>query len=255
MPYVTIAGDALHYIAHEQDADCTLVGIHGAGQDARTWPAALGQIDGVNCYLLDLPGHGESDGAARDSIAAYADVVTEFVKSRNPGKVILLGHCMGGAIAQQIALGNPDWLQALILVSTGCRIRGTPEYLATLRTDYPQAVEQTIALMYGSQAPHALLEQARERWLAQSPDILLCDMIACDNFDSTDTLERIPHPTLILSGDIDHMTPLKYAQFMEDKLPGSRLAVIAPSGHMLPQEQPADMVRLIREFLNAHTGQ
>ncbi|MCC5812570.1 MAG: alpha/beta hydrolase [Ectothiorhodospiraceae bacterium] len=255
MPYLTIGGDDIHYIAHEQDAEFSLLGIHGAGQDCRTWPASLGQLEGCNCYLLDLPGHGESGGSPREDITEYARVVTGFVQQKQLQRVVLMGHCMGGAIAQQIALDQPQWLQALILVSTGCRLRSAPDYLDLLRDDYPKAVEQTIAMMYGSQAPRHLVEQARERWLALPQEVLYRDMTACDGFDLTNRLSDIPHPTLILSGDIDHMTPLKYAQFMEDRLPGSRLAVIAPSGHMLPLEQPGDMVRLVREFIASHLRQ
>ena len=249
MPYVTITGESVHYTVHDEDAPLDLVCIHGAGGDHTLWPRGLGDLASCNTYVLDLPGHGRSGGHARDSVSAYAEVVEAFVAELGLRRVILLGHSMGGAIALRIALDEPRWLDSLILACTGCRLRVPDETFALYRTDPESAVERQCHVSFSPVAPQALIDAEATRRRDVSPDVMLRDYTACDRFDVTDELGEIAIPALVISGDIDHLTPLKYAQFLEDRIPDARLAVVAPAGHMLPLEQPGEITRLVSEFV------
>ncbi|SEO49540.1 alpha/beta fold hydrolase [Aquisalimonas asiatica] len=249
MPYVTIAGAPLHYTLHDEDAPLDLVCIHGAGGDHTLWPRGLGELPSCNTHVLDLPGHGLSGGDARDSVSAYAEVVETFVAELELRRVVLLGHSMGGAIALQIALDEPRWLDSLILACTGCRLRVPEETFALYRSDPHAAVERQCQLSFSPVAPQALIDAEAARRRDVPPEVMLRDYSACDRFDITDTLGEITVPALVISGDIDHLTPLKYAQFLEDRIPDARLAVVAPAGHMLPLEQPGEITRLVSDFV------
>lgn len=249
MPYVTIAGESLHYALRDEDAPLDLVCIHGAGGDHTIWPRGLGELAGCNTYALDLPGHGLSEGIARNSIGAYAEVVEAFVAALGMRRVILLGHSMGGAIALKIALDEPRWLDSLILACTGCRLRVPEDTFALYRTDPDAAVDRQCHLSFSPVAPAHMVEAEAARRRGVPVEVVLRDYTACDRFDITDDLAEIRIPALVISGDIDHLTPLKYAQFLEDRLPDARLAVVAPAGHMLPMEQPGEMIRLVSDFV------
>ncbi|MEX0870759.1 MAG: alpha/beta hydrolase [Aquisalimonadaceae bacterium] len=254
MPYVELNGEDLFYASHDQDGSRNLIGIHGAGGDHGIWPGGMGNLPDCNTWLPDLPGHGRSGGPPRNRIAAYADVIEAFVTSLELDNVILAGHSMGGTIALALALRNPAWLQALILICTGARPKVQPEVRELIRTDFPAAAAHLAATGFSPGAAAALREEHKARVLSVDPAVYMADFDACDSIDVSARLATIPQPALIISGDIDHMTPLKYSQFLEDHLPNARLAVIAPAGHQLPREQPDDMVRIIRGFLLRSSG-
>lgn len=249
MPYMDLESDRLFYAAHDHEGRRNLIGIHGSGADHHIWPGGLASLPDCNVWLPDLPGHGHSDGPPRKHVDAYADIISGFRETLALDRVTLIGHSMGGAVALSLALRNPDWLDGLILICTGARLKVLPEMRELVRTDFPAAMDRLAVMGFSPGAPTALREAYKAQLLEQDPDVFDADFEACDTFDVTDSLTRITQQTLIISGDIDHMTPLKYSQFLEDRIPNARLAVIAPAGHQLPREQPDDMVHIIRRFL------
>ena len=68
------------------------------------------------------------------------------------------------------------------------------------------------------------------------PQVLYGDYLACDRFDIMNEVEKIDLPTLILCGQEDGMTPVKYSQFLLQRIKGSRLEVLPDAGHMLMME-------------------
>jgi pimeloyl-ACP methyl ester carboxylesterase len=72
-----------------------------------------------------------------------------------------------------------------------------------------------------------------------------------ERFDSVATLSTINVPTLIVTGDEDVLTGIGEAQFMHQHISGSQLRVIPKAGHYSPLEQPAEAVRILRQFLDS----
>jgi pimeloyl-ACP methyl ester carboxylesterase len=62
---------------------------------------------------------------------------------------------------------------------------------------------------------------------------------------------RFPRPTLIITGDADVLTPVKYAQFLKDNIPGAQMAVIPGAGHMVAREKPAEFIPTVIPFLDS----
>jgi pimeloyl-ACP methyl ester carboxylesterase len=81
------------------------------------------------------------------------------------------------------------------------------------------------------------------------PEVIAGDYAACDAFDVRERLGQITAPTLVVGGTADQMTPLKYAEFLAEKIPGAKLARIEGAGHMVMLEQPELVAQHVEQFL------
>jgi pimeloyl-ACP methyl ester carboxylesterase len=255
MPKVAIAGHDLFYV-HRASAqeDPSLVFIHGAGGTHRQWAHQLQGLRRVNRYALDLPGHGRSGGAGQTSIRGYAEVILRFLETVGLTEAILVGHSMGGATSQYLALEHPQRVERLVLVGTGARLRVLPSLLEELLEDFPSTAEMMLDWAYSSDCDPEIKRLGRKEWLENEPSVVHGDFAACDNFDVMGRLSDIRCPALVLCGEDDRLTPPKYAQYLQDSIPAAKLTIIPGAGHMVMVEQPEWVNQAIEEFLAATGG-
>jgi pimeloyl-ACP methyl ester carboxylesterase len=252
MPKVRIAGQDLFYVHRTSvEEGPAVLFIHGAGGTHRHWGHQLQGLKGVNRYAVDLPGHGGSAGGGQTSIAGYAQVIVEVLDALRLDRATLVGHSMGGAISQYLALEHRQRVEGLVLVDTGARLRVLPSFLEGLLEDFPSTVEMMLGWAYSSDCPPDLRQLGRNEWLENEPSVVHGDFAACDNFDVMGRLDRIGCPTLVLCGEDDRLTPPKYAHFLQGNIPGASLTVIPHAGHMVMLEQPELVNQAIEEFLAA----
>lgn len=224
--------------------------IHGAGGGQHIWIYQKGFFKKeFNPVLLDLPGHGASEGDGESEIGKYAEHVYGFIKDLGLPKVFLVGHSMGGAIVQTMALKYPEAIKGIILVGTGARLRVLPMILNGIREDFEKTVRLINEMHFSRKVSQDLLAKSLESMLKVRPEILYGDYLACDRFDMMKEVEKIDLPTLILCGDEDQLTPVKYSQFLRDRIRGSRLEVLFGAGHMVMMESPEAFNEKIREFI------
>ena len=202
----------------------------------------------ANIAAIDLPGHGETPGPSFKTIEAYAAWTADFLE-RGPVRPVVLGHSMGGAIAQTLALARPDLLRGLILAASGALLKVLPALLDTLRTDYAKACADIVSMAYGPAALPALLRQAKEELLALAPQVTLGDFLACDQFDLRGRLDEIDLPSLVVVGTRDQLTPPQYASYLASKIKNARLELIENAGHGLFLESPTSFNQAVQEFL------
>jgi len=262
MPYVETTRGSLFYTVNQEPADTgsrltapevgatSLVLVHGAGGSRLHWPAELRRLPEATVYTLDLPGHGRSEGPGCDTIDGYAQVVTAFLNAVDTRQAIIVGHSMGSAIAQTLALEVANRVAGLVLLGAGARLRVAPAILEGIRDDFQTSVELITRFAWSPGAPPALTELGRQALLETSPDVLAGDFIACDRFDVMKRLGEIKAPTLVIAGSADQLTPVKYARFLVEHIPDARLAVIEGAGHMMMLERPAEVANAVREFLS-----
>jgi len=255
MPKVTIADEEVFYVFRPSDeSEDSLLFIHGAGGTHRHWGDQLQGLKGVSRYAVDLPGHGRSGGPGRSSIEAYAEVMLRLLDGLDLSRVTLVGHSMGGAIGQCLALNYPSRVERLVLVGSGARLRVLPSLLEGLLQDFPASVGMMLGWAYSEETPADLVRLGEEEWLENDPQVVHDDFAACDAFDVMERLGEIRCPTLVLCGEEDRLTPLKYAHYLRDHIPGATLTVLPQAGHMVMLEQPEAVNRAIEGLLAGTPG-
>jgi pimeloyl-ACP methyl ester carboxylesterase len=254
MPFLRTKRELIYYHQARETgrADRTVVLLHGAGGTGRRWNAQLAGIDGHRLIAPDLPGHGQSEGEARGSVAEYLEFVSDFVSGLGLKRFVIGGHSLGGAIALDFALTHHDLMDGLILVGSGGRLRVKPEILETLaRGELPVG---NVQYSYALNASTDVLDRAAREMKGVPAGVYLADFRACDTFDALDRLGGIRVPTLVICGKDDRMTPVKFSEYLIGHIPNAKLALVPDAGHMVMIEQPRVVNEHIAAFLDALRG-
>jgi len=203
-----------------------LVFIHGSGDSGRVWHLQVEHFGTQHAFALDLPGHGQRPDTfpAEVTVHEYAQAAHDIIMQElHLQKPIIVGHSLGGAIAQTMALEYSNELGGIVLVGTGARLRVLPSILA----DAKNTPEQ----------------------VTPGPTIRYRDLAACDVFDIMKRLHEISIPTLILCGMEDQLTPVKYSTYLHQHIQGSTLRLIPNAGHYVMREQPEAVNSAIDEWV------
>lgn len=244
----------IHYFEHRggglSGGSPPLVFVHGAGGNYLHWPPQVRRLPDETVYALDLPGHARSKGPGCDTIAGYVDRIDEWMDAMGLGRIILGGHSMGGAITQQFALQLPHKLSAVILVGTGGRLRVYPTILEATADParFREAVDTIIDWSFSDSAPERLVELAHRRMLEVDQQVLHDDFVACDNFDVMGRVSEIKLPALVICGEADQLTPVKYSEYLVDQLSEAQLTRVPAAGHMVMLEKPEIVAEAIGAF-------
>ncbi len=224
--------------------------IHGAGGRAELFAAQRRDLDQwFNVCALELPGHGQTPGPALDRVEAYASWVAAQLDKSGATPAAVLGHSLGGAVALTVALERPDLLSGLILLGTGARLRVLPAILDGMVDRFSDTVKMIVDFAYGQGVSLKDKALGVEQMLAVGPQTLLGDFVACNTFDVTDRLAEVKVPTLVITGEDDRLTPVKYGQSLADAVPGARFMTIGRAGHVAMVERPDEVTAAVAEFV------
>ncbi|MDE2179775.1 MAG: alpha/beta hydrolase [candidate division NC10 bacterium] len=253
MPYVQVGRARIHFVEQGPAPASRLspiVFIHGAGGSHQVW---LQQVRTLarrrRAIAVDLPGHGDSEGGGADRIEAYRDIVKKCMATLGLDRTVMVGHSMGGAITQSLALIHPGLLAAIVLVGTGARLRVQPQIFTGLQDDAKRTVELMTKWARAPGAQAELLQQDTDAILRTPVSVIEGDLRACNVFDLMDQVKAITLPTLVICGTDDLMTPPKYAEYLHRQINGSQLALIPAAGHMVMLEKPDKVSEGIDAFL------
>jgi len=249
MPYLK----GLYYQAyHQDDPDRKpLVLLHGAGGDHLSWPSQVRRLAGFRVYGPDLPGHGKSKGSGLQRIGAYGEAVLSWMLALDLPRIFIAGHSMGGAVALWIARHHPELFHGLVLMSTGSTLPVNLSLIEELTTPqgFPTAVDTICRWSFSPKADSRLVENVKKEMLKTRPSVLGGDFRACDAYDLREELAELMLPTLILVGEEDKMTPVRFSEGLRDGIKGAELAVVRGAGHMLPLEEPDQVADQLQTFL------
>jgi pimeloyl-ACP methyl ester carboxylesterase len=201
-------------------------------------------------HRLDLPGHGGSGPGGEERVSAYAEWVRQGAEALfGKGPFVLAGHSMGGAVALELGLNPPAGLWGLVLVGTGAKLAVTRAIFQML-SENPEAFFQSIdQFAFSSAAPRVLKEEFIRVSRQCAPSVIYNDFLACNQFDIRNRLSEIKLPTLVVCGEEDQLTPVKYSKYLHEAVTGSRLVLIPRAGHMVMSEQPDPFNRALLSFL------
>ncbi len=201
------------------------------------------------------PGHPEYTGA--DLVADAVGVLDAYeIQSAH-----VVGVSAGGAFAQLLALGFPDRVLSLVLISTSpAKPVGRPlppateryrEFLASAEVDWS---DQTSVIDYLTR--YALMLAGSERPVdgASLRELVRRDVehhgLAAEGEVPSAPLSSISVPTLVIHGTADPMFPLEHGQALADEIPGARLLPLDGAGHGVER---ADWETIARAVLG-HTA-
>ncbi|MCK5240441.1 MAG: alpha/beta hydrolase [Candidatus Thorarchaeota archaeon] len=231
----------IHFEELGDPDDRTLIFVHGAGGSSATWFMQLrGLSDQFHVVAIDLNGHGKSpDRNEADITKSYLDDIHSLVtKFDHP---ILGGHSMGGALTQLYALENPDLLSGIILIGTGGRLKVLPLIFELLENDFDAYVDAVGIVMFDESTPKSLITASQAEVRKCPPAIIARDFHECNRFDFMEEVGSITVPTLILVGESDQMTPVKYSTYMDERIKDSKLETFAQAGHSVMLEKSSEV--------------
>jgi pimeloyl-ACP methyl ester carboxylesterase len=230
-----------------------IVMLHGWGDNGQTFSALVKSFGEDSTVLVpDLPGFGGSQVPSSPwGIDEYSKFIVDWLAKIGVKNIYaLVGHSNGGAIAIAIA-GNGllDIKKVVLLGSSG--IRDINKLRKMVYGSGAKLVKMPLKILPKT-AQNKLKRQAysaigSDYGLMPEMDASYRKIIAQD-MQSVAT--HIKQPTLLIYGTHDKTTPLKYGQLFSEAIAKSRLETVE-AGHMLHQQQPAEVAKLVGDFLNA----
>jgi len=233
--------------------------LHGIGGDAECCRPHFGRSH--RAIAWNMPGYGGTALLPQTNFPALADAVAQLLDARGIARVHLVGHSLGGMIAQEFALRHPGSLASLTLSGTSAAF-GRPD--SNFQSDF---IRQRLAPLEAGQAMAELAAGLVSGLIGPTPDpdgmaIALASMsrvppetyraaLQClVAFDRRDALPRIAAPTLLMAGSADTVAPPAMMERMAAKIPVAHFVTISGAGHLANLEQPATFNRVLEEFLS-----
>ena len=229
----------------------SVVLVHGAGGSRANWSRLAGVLDaGLNVVALELPGHGESDGPAAGSVAEMASWLAGLLEAWNLDRPpVAGGHSMGGAVALELALTRPDLISGLALIGSGASMPVNSALLEGLADNFEATVRLIVKWCLHQEAPAELFEAEYRLMADNGPELLIQNFTACDGFDRSEDLARVSRPALVVCGLQDKMTPASSSEFLAAGIPEARLELIDRAGHLVMDERPDEVARVLGDFV------
>jgi len=227
---------------------------------------------GWHAVAPDLRGHGGSDHPTEAGAYSFEILAADVLRLADDlgwGSFVLLGHSMGGAVAQLVALDHAERLTGLVLASTfhgpvkGITMElvelgswvvresgmdGLARALASRRADDPESVAAFERLQearpgYAEQSTRRLECTSPDMWLAMSPRFVTQP-------DRLDRLRALDIPTAVIVGELD-ATMFDDCTRMAATIPGASLTVVPGAGHVPQLENPDAWWAALSTFLDS----
>jgi len=260
MPQLEVDGAELTYDDEgPRDSDALpLVFIHGWTANRHRWDHQMTHFaEKRRVIRLDLRGHGDSTGAGVRTVAELAKDVVALLDHLEVRRAVLVGHSMGGMIAQTITLDHPERVERLVLVDSISRMtysrgRGLLMGASTL-VPFKLFVAANIRRAF---APGFPREEVRA-YIKSSEDtpreVVMTLYGAMRAFDVLDRVGEIRVPTLLIHGFHDIQLPVRQMLRMAKAYPDAVVRII-DAGHELPVEKPAELTTALDRFVTAAGG-
>jgi pimeloyl-ACP methyl ester carboxylesterase len=228
--------------------------LGGSGYWVPQFPAFGSAFDIV---APDLPGFaGSAAEPPANSIEAMAAAVMALADALEIDRFHLLGHSMGGMVAQQIALDHPHRLNKLVLYGTAS-LGDLPKRFETLEASRARLQREGIEacarrivptwFVEGEAAPYYdLCYQAGRGVTAAAAEKALA---ALGKWNVGARLNELRMPTLVICGDRDRSISLDQACALAQDITDSRLCIAPGCAHNVHLERPAFFAHAVREFL------
>jgi pimeloyl-ACP methyl ester carboxylesterase len=223
--------------------------IHGSGGSHMAWPAEIRRIRGRRVIALDLPGHGQSEGAACQSLTALLNCLQRFFQEIGIRNVSLIGHSLGAILALKFAVTSPSLVEKLVLLACGSSFAIPEELLVTLQPfQREQFCEKFSQIAFDRSFPQAERRVIVAPLAKMRANILIMDFKICSAYKIPSNLGKVNCPVMLINGSSDIITTPLSARQLAYTLPQASATILPQCGHMLLQEKTALISQMIRGF-------
>lgn len=261
MPHITSADAEIFY--EVMGSGPPIVMLHPFPANHDLWkPAAQSLISRYRLILPDLRGHGESSvGGGPAFMEKHVEDLVRVLDDAEIGRATFVGVSIGGYVLFEFWRRYSPRVQSLVLCNTKAQA-DAPEARAARLQAADDVVERGTEPFFESMLPKLigrtthrtrpdLVEGALRMMRKMSPQaVASVQRGMAERPDSMQTLKTINVPAMILTGDEDILTGIGEAELMQRHIRGSRMKTIPRAGHYSPWEQPEEVGKLLRGFLD-----
>ncbi len=263
MPLFKHDGVDVHYEVRGSGKPMLL--LAGLAADSAFWVAAVNALaERHQVVLIDNRGCGSTTPLdVASSIVSMADDSMALARHLQLAKVDIVGHSMGGMIAQACAMHHPHQVDRLVLAATApVNSARNNDLFATWATMFDTVDRATwfrnlfywvfSARFFDDRAKvEALVQLASGYPLQQSALALRNQVAAVAAFDASGELASIAAPTLVLAGTEDQLFPVAGSAAFARALPQASFIAVDGAAHSIPNEFPAQFTRAVLDFMAA----
>jgi pimeloyl-ACP methyl ester carboxylesterase len=240
----------------------TILLVHGAGMDGSIWPLQARHLAyrGWNTLAVDLPGHGRSEPPEAGRLASIESMgawLLELVDALGASDARLVGHSMGALAVLEAAAQAGEKLGGIALLGAAPAMPVHPALLEAAGSPSPIAPELICDWGFGPaghfgghRSPGSWMQGHALALLGRSAGPLLhADLAACNAYrGGLEAAARVSCPALVVSGELDRMTPARQGAKLAEAINGARFVALPGCGHMMMVEQPDATLDVLIEF-------
>lgn len=219
---------------------------------------------GYPSHAWDQPGYGKSATVEPYDFEQVSAALRRLIEALGGEPVVLVGHSMGGMVAQEAYARFPELVKALVLCFTSPAFAGADtafarEFIAARLAplDAGQTMAQIAArlmpTMRGTQSDPEGLALAERVMAEVPPETYRKAVRMLTTFDRRRELAAIRVPTLLIAGTDDRTAPPAVMQKMAQKIPGAEYVLLEGCGHLGPMDQPQAFNAALEDFLRRHS--
>jgi len=241
-----------------------LLFLHGLGGGHHAWDRQLPHFAslGYPSHAWDQPGYGHTPAVEPYDLERVSAAAKRLIDSfRSP--IVLVGHSMGGFIAQETYARHPASIKALVLsfTSPGFGDRGgdfARQFIAARvgaldrGRSMPELAAELMPTMRGHRSDPAGLKHAQGIMSGIAPETYRKAVQLLTTFDGRRNLKKISVPTLCIAGSDDKTAPPQVVERMAKEIPGAEYALLEGCGHLGPMDQPDAFNAVLESFLKRH---
>ncbi len=269
MALAEVFGRKIYYELHEATGEASgpplmlVTGMAGtcAGWHALQLPEFVQSRD---VLIFDHRGVGESeDPGEAFSTADLAADAGALLRALGLGPVDVLGTFMGGMVAQELAITDPELVRKLVLVGTYARPDAKRRILlkhwAHMMRDGVPFSSMVYQRMLWTMQDETLEEDDLVKSMTRPPepvdipfseDLIIRQFEASIAHDAADRLGDLPHSTMIICGRHDQLTPPKFHRELADLIPDSQLVTLSYGAHVVMAESAERFNHVVLQFLD-----
>lgn len=253
-------GVTLEYVEKGDAKGIPVIFLHGLSDSWHSFESMLPYLpSSIHAFAISQRGHGDSERPAEGySTHDFASDIAAFVKQKKLGRIIIAGHSMGGANAQQFALTYPHLTRGLIIIDSDCRFTDNP--------GMPEFHQQSM-LLQGA-IDKTFMDEFQKSTLAKPIDPVYYNLLVEEglkvpsgvfkealtglmDIDFTDQLKNITAPVLIFWGDKDSFCQKKDQDQLIKNIPHAKFLEYKNTGHALHWEEPVRFANDLVAFVNS----